>query len=89
MKCTPWSHGLSGGPIKCHRNDVVVGHMVTEENKYPFCPNCDGVCQALVYLGILEICPDFDILVKFLEKLERNICDFELADYLPRDEGIE
>jgi len=53
--------------------------MVTEENEDSFCPNCDGVCQALVYFGTFDIYPDFDILVKLLEKLEGNVRDFELA----------
>jgi hypothetical protein len=42
-------------------------------------PTCQSVRQALIYLGILLVRPNLDILVELPEELEGEVCDLKFA----------
>ena len=65
----PWTHGRASRTINGHSKDIVLRHVLREEEERPLCPARQSVRQAFVRLGTLLVRPDFGILVELLEEL--------------------
>ena len=43
----------------------------------------------MVRLGALSVHPNLDFIVKLLEEFERDVRDFEIANYIPGDKRVK
>jgi hypothetical protein len=80
VDCAPRAHGQSSRAINGHRKDIILRHVLNEEEERPLGPTRQSIRQALVHFRTLLVRPSFDIPVELLEELEREVCNLKFAE---------
>jgi len=92
-KCTVWpnwwEHGLSSLIVHHQRKDKVRGRPRSKREKGVLGPVSHGGRQLTIRPGTLGVRSDLDRLVELPEELERDFCNFELTDQVPREKCIK
>ena len=88
-KCASRWLRLSRSLVHYQWEDEVRGRALGERPQGVIGPSFQGVRQPVVRFGALAVHPNFDVLIEFLEELERDARDFQLADDVPCDERVK
>ena len=88
-KRATWGNGLPGRLVHHQRKDEIGRRTLSKREKSVLGPVFERSRQLFVRLGTLGVHALLDALVKLPEELERNARDFELADFVPRDECVK
>ena len=82
-------NGLSDRLVHHQRKDEIGRRALGEREEGVLGPIFERRRQLFILLGMLWVHPNLDVLVELLEEIKRDARDFELANYVPRDECVE
>jgi hypothetical protein len=88
-KCTTWWDRLSGGLVHNEREHKVRWCAPLQRNQSLLGPSLHIRRQLLIRRRALEVFSDLDVFVELLEELERDLCNAEAADEIPRNECVK
>jgi hypothetical protein len=88
-KCTTWWGRLSGCLVHNEREHEVGWCAPLQRNQGLLGPRLHIGRQFLIRRRALRVFSDFDAFVKLPEELERDLCNAEAADEVPRNECVE